>query len=331
MATTLDTIAQRLGVSRMAVSYALRNKPGVAEDTRRRIQELADELGYRPNAAARAIRRGNFRAIGLLTTVNGDVPTLPPAALHALERQAIDRGLRLTLAPVDERWLDDPSKMQNVVGEWLIDAALVYQPPCVRMPNAPLAELLERHKLPAVWLGCRLENDAVHADERAAARIATRNLIDRGQTQIALVTGRGSDDRRAGYIDAMNDAGFDPVTIAIEPAGLEPIRAALTGSGAPTAVVTADEMATASILLAAAELDLDVPNDLAIFAVAESDAPVCGRRVTSMRLDHAAVADAAADMLMRKLKDPVRPLPALALEPIFQSGDTCAAARAASV
>lgn len=331
MATTLDTIAQRLGVSRMAVSYALRNKPGVAEDTRRRIQELADELGYRPNAAARAIRRGNFRAIGLLTTVNGGAPTMPPAALHALERQAIDRGLRLTLGPVDEHWLDDPSKMQNVVGEWLIDAAIVYQPPCLATPHAPLADLLERNKLPAVWLGCRLENDAVHADEHAAALIATRNLIDRGQTQIAFVTGRGDDDRMAGYTDAMTDAGFAPSAIALESTGLEPVRAALTGAGAPGAVVTADESATASVLLAAAQLDLAVPDDLAVFAVADSDAPVCGTRVTSMRLDHAAVADAAADMLMRKLKDPARPMPTLALEPIFQPGETCANSRPASV
>src|SRR5271154_1354586 len=67
----IGEIAQRAGVSRSTVSYALSGKRTVSADTRRRIQEVIDELGYRPNAAARALKEGRSRTIGLV---------IPPAA-----------------------------------------------------------------------------------------------------------------------------------------------------------------------------------------------------------------------------------------------------------
>jgi transcriptional regulator with XRE-family HTH domain len=57
----IGEIARRSGVSRSTVSYALSGKRTVAEATKRRIQEVIDELDYRPNAAARALKEGRTR------------------------------------------------------------------------------------------------------------------------------------------------------------------------------------------------------------------------------------------------------------------------------
>src|SRR5690348_13944134 len=62
----IGEVARRSGVSRSTVSYALSGKRAVSEATRRRIQEVIDELGYRPNAAARALKEGRTRTIGLV-------------------------------------------------------------------------------------------------------------------------------------------------------------------------------------------------------------------------------------------------------------------------
>jgi DNA-binding LacI/PurR family transcriptional regulator len=67
----IGEIARRSGVSRSTVSYALSGKRAVSESTRRRIQDVIDEAGYRPNAAARALKEGRTRALGLV---------IPPAA-----------------------------------------------------------------------------------------------------------------------------------------------------------------------------------------------------------------------------------------------------------
>lgn len=55
---TMADVAKRVGVSRALVSLVFRNQPGAGEETRRRVLEAADELGYRPDSAARLLARG---------------------------------------------------------------------------------------------------------------------------------------------------------------------------------------------------------------------------------------------------------------------------------
>jgi LacI family transcriptional regulator len=64
-------IATKLGVSQQAVSFAINNRPGVNEQTRRQIIRVAAEMGYRPNASARAMRQGALGHIALLLSNDG--------------------------------------------------------------------------------------------------------------------------------------------------------------------------------------------------------------------------------------------------------------------
>src|SRR5688572_19250219 len=70
-AMNIGEIARRAGVSRSTVSYAISGKRTVSEATRRRIQHVIEELDYRPNANARALKEGRTRTIGLV---------IPPAS-----------------------------------------------------------------------------------------------------------------------------------------------------------------------------------------------------------------------------------------------------------
>src|SRR3954454_3595905 len=74
----IGEIARRAGVSRSTVSYVLSGKRAVSESTRQRIQAVIDELGYRPNASARALKEGRTRTLGLV---------IPPASQRLTDMQ----------------------------------------------------------------------------------------------------------------------------------------------------------------------------------------------------------------------------------------------------
>src|SRR5579871_2835817 len=97
----IGEIARRSGVSRSTVSYALSGKRPVSEATRQRIQSVIDELNYRPNAAARALKEGRTRTLGLV---------IPPASgrLTFMQLDFVGAVMEAAAAVDLEVLLDDP-------------------------------------------------------------------------------------------------------------------------------------------------------------------------------------------------------------------------------
>lgn len=80
-------VAEKAGVSRALVSIVFRNQPGASEETRERVLRIADEIGYRPDNAARLLARGRSRTLGVMFTVHQAFHTdliegIYPAAEH---------------------------------------------------------------------------------------------------------------------------------------------------------------------------------------------------------------------------------------------------------
>ncbi|MEM8876006.1 MAG: LacI family DNA-binding transcriptional regulator, partial [Planctomycetota bacterium] len=90
MPVTMKDIAIAAGVSQQAVSQALNRKGRLRPETRRRLTELADRMGYRSNSSARAIRLGRFGTYALLQSVHSEASTLARRALLGIH-EAIDR------------------------------------------------------------------------------------------------------------------------------------------------------------------------------------------------------------------------------------------------
>jgi DNA-binding LacI/PurR family transcriptional regulator len=91
----IGEIARRSGVSRSTVSYVLSGKRPVSEKTRRRIQAVIDELGYRPNATAKALKEGRTRTIALVIPPAGQRLTdvqlgFVASVVHAASRADLD-------------------------------------------------------------------------------------------------------------------------------------------------------------------------------------------------------------------------------------------------
>src|SRR5215813_3658756 len=65
---TIKQVAEAAGVSVMTVSRVLNNRPDVSSATRKRIQQIIDELGYAPNAMASSLRQGRSNTLGIVAT-----------------------------------------------------------------------------------------------------------------------------------------------------------------------------------------------------------------------------------------------------------------------
>jgi DNA-binding LacI/PurR family transcriptional regulator len=208
---TISEVAAAAGVSRQTVSNVL-NAPGrVAPDTAARVRRAIDELGYRPNRAARNLRERASRCIGFKINSPAGVNNLLDRFLHALAEAADAVGYHVLLfapAAVDEELAayDDLIRTGTVDGFVLADVAL-------RDPRLPWFAQLG---IPFVCFGRPWghEHDKfAWADVDGAYGVAQAvdHLVSRGHRRIAYLgwpegTGFG-DERRAGWRDAMRRHG----------------------------------------------------------------------------------------------------------------------------
>ncbi|MDY0908216.1 LacI family DNA-binding transcriptional regulator [Microbacterium sp. CFBP9034] len=272
---TLSDVAARAGVSVSAVSRVLSDAPSarVSEDTRRRIQDAAQELGYRPNFAARALKFSRTNVVGLI------VPDLTNAIftelMRGVEDEAHRRGYMVLLARA-EGMPEGEESIPRLIGEGRVDGVLVQVGDHMRPHD--LQKLVEG-TLPVVFVNSIHPQRAgsVVLEDEAGMRLATEHLIGLGHTRIAFIGGLPSSDtserREQGFRAAMADAGHAVDDDHLTRLGYDPRSggAALARLAAleprPTAVVVANVNAAHGALLEARRLGLRVPEDLSLVAM----------------------------------------------------------------
>ncbi|NGN64136.1 LacI family transcriptional regulator, partial [Streptomyces sp. A7024] len=101
---TIGDIARKAGVSKVAVSYALNGRPGVSDETRLRIKAIAEEVGWRPSSAARALNGKQARAVGLAVCRPARTLSVEPFFMEligGIESELAPRSVALMLQTVD--------------------------------------------------------------------------------------------------------------------------------------------------------------------------------------------------------------------------------------
>ncbi|MCL1871904.1 MAG: LacI family DNA-binding transcriptional regulator [Promicromonosporaceae bacterium] len=208
---TLETVAERAEVSRQTVSNVLNAPHVVADATRDRVLAAIDELGYRPNVAARQLRTRRSWVLGL---------RVPPASdgisgqvldrfLHALTEVAQQAGLRIMLFTSGDD-ADEVREYQNLHSTAGVDGFVLAN----THAGDGRTRWLTEQAIPFVTFGRPWDGDrsaADHAwidiDGRSGIHAATRHLLDAGHRKIAFLgwpEGSGvGDDRYAGYLDAL--------------------------------------------------------------------------------------------------------------------------------
>lgn len=190
-AVTISEVAKAAGVSTATVSNALNGRPGMAEETRARILEAVDSLGYQINPTARNLRSGRTDAIGLL------VPELDRPYFGQLATRLADgfeaRGRHLVLQR-------SGSSREGELAATAFARLRMYDGVIVTVVGLDLDDLEKLSFMtPVVLVGERpvpRSFDHVRMDNVEGARIATAHLIERGARRIVILGGTADESRQ---------------------------------------------------------------------------------------------------------------------------------------
>lgn len=316
-APTLGSVADRAMVSRQTVSNVLNNPELVASQTAARVRAAIDELGYRPNRAARQLRTKRSQVIGLRIDRSNRI-SIMDRFLHAVTDAATDADHRVMLYAAD----DDAAELaafDDLLQRWDVDGILLTASHAEDPRRAQLAEA----GIPFVTFGRPWgaapdpggTDGWIDVDGAAGTRAATEHLLARGHTRIGFLgwpEGPGvGDDRLQGWRDAVRAAGLSEGPIGRCANDLtEGRRAAaefLDGAvgPVPTAVVCVSDALALGVLAELAARGLRPGSDVAVIGFDDTDvAEVVG--LTSVAQPLAEVAERCVAMLIAQVEG--RPL-----------------------
>lgn len=314
---TTHDVARKAGVSQATVSLVLSGNPRarVAQATRERVLEAAEELGYRPNILARGLVRGKSYAIGVV------VPDLTnPFYLDVVtgaQRVAAEAGY--AVLPGDTRE-STPIRHLEALRARQVDGVIIDGVGAAALPHDALSEL----KVVVVdepserWPG-------VASDALSAGRLAAEHLVGLGHRRVAFI-GPATDVhgfrmRERGFFQALRQGGIPlphewlrrtPPTVS---GGLAAMKALLAGNR-PTAVFCANDLIAMGALKAALKAGVDVPRELSIIGCDDVEmASVVTPELTTIAIPARELGARAARLLIRQLDGqevsvkPSKPLP----------------------
>lgn len=305
---SLADVARRAGVSTQTVSRVANGLSNVREETRGRVVSAMRELGYRPNVAARALKRGRYHSIGVITftlSTYGNQRTVEAIALETAQR-----GYSVTLIQATDRTMRSISGAYNRLAELAVDGVILILE----------AKLLDQSDmefppdLPVVVIDS--DEDAtftlVDHDQAMGARQATEHLITLGHRKIWHLSGPersfSSTRRSEAWRRALTDHGLEaPPSLPGDwttRSGYE-LGRLLAARDDVTAVFAANDHMALGLLRALHEEGRRVPHDVSV--VGFDNAPETigyWPPLTSVEQDFSEVARLCVDALLAQMGAP---------------------------
>ena len=268
MQATRKDVARYAGVSTAVVSYVVNEVPNkVAPRTKEKVQEAISVLGYRPNAAARALKLGSTEMIGLVVPESSN-PYFAELA-HEIEEVVDGLGYAMLLTNSGGVLEKERRHVRNFASRQ-VDGVLLSS----NLEHPDLSEL-DAAGIPVVLLGQGhpLPGRAtVGVDFAEGARIGVSHLVEHGHQIIGLIMGidlNGRyDEREVGWLSALQDAGLDEGPIVrsafTREGGYQAGARMISMANRPTAIFVSSDMQAIGVLRALHEARLSVPEDIAV-------------------------------------------------------------------
>lgn len=273
----MTDVAALAEVSYQTVSRVLNNHPSVRDSTRARVLAAIDQLGYRPNYAARSLVTGRSQTLGVLALDVADWSGL--TALYGIERTARNAGYFVSIASLDAVDRTSVQRAVDRLSEQGMAGLLVIAP--VEAASDALTALPT--DLPVV----AIEGDpsglvaSVTVDQLSGARQATEHLLELGHETVFHVAGprdwMQSRHRIDGWRSALNDAGAEvPMPLSGDWSAQSGYEAGKLLARIPelSAVFVSNDQMALGVLLALGERGLSVPGDVSV--VGFDDLPESG-------------------------------------------------------
>jgi len=268
---TIYDLAKKLNISIATVSRALKDDPVVSKKTKKKIFELAEEMGYRSNHFARNLRNQRTQTIGVI------VPRLNSyfmsTVIAGIESIANSEGYNLIISQSSES--EEKEKMNaKTMFNNRVDGLLV----SLSYDTNDLSHFDQfiRKNIPIIFFDRGEQHDNftnVLIDNRKAAYEATRHLIQQGCNRIVHITAKPKRnvyvDRLDGYKQALaanniecSDENLIIGNLSLE-AGIEAAETILKMNPLPDGVLVANDNCAVGCMLALKQAGIRIPEDIA--------------------------------------------------------------------
>jgi DNA-binding LacI/PurR family transcriptional regulator len=310
MAATLHDVAKQAGVSIKTVSNVVNGYTNIRPETRARVQEAIDDLGYQPNLSARSLRSGKSGVIGLV------LPELSLSYFAELADAVIARAATHGLVVLVEQTGADREREIAVLSSprMRLTDGLIFSPLGMGQDDARFLEV----DYPVILLGERIfggPTDHVTMRNVEAARAATKLLLRAGRRRIAVVGAHRDETlgsaalRLEGYRQALEAAGvaYDPALVSFTTLwhranGAASMRALLESGVGFDAVFGLNDALALGAMRVLQEKGLRIPSDVAVIGFDDIDeAQYMVPSLTTVDPGRTAIAETAVDLLVERL------------------------------
>jgi LacI family transcriptional regulator len=306
---TIRDVARAANVSISTVSHVLSGKRPTSGQTRRRVEDVIERLGYRPNRVAQSLVWRRPFALGLIIP---DItnPYFPAFALGAEDRVR-ERGYTLVLGnseydPRRETSYLDLVRSQQLAGAiyCLGDELSPILPELKRAVEDGFAVVLVHSPMPSVPTVC--------ADNRQGGRLAAQHLLDLGHRRVGIVSAlpldEGMADREAGFLDVLREADMAVDRTAVPTTygnhqiegGRNATLELLASAWNVSAIFVLNDLMALGALEAARSVGRRVPGDLSIIGFDDIPfAALANPPLTTVGQPIRQLGEQAADLLLR--------------------------------
>lgn len=309
---SLKTIAKQCGVSTATVSKALHDQKDISEETKQRIREMADKLGYYPNAAARSLKTRRFYNIGVLFTEEigiGLTHEFFSGVLNGLKVEAEKQGYDITFINTSEEnrkmTYYEHCRYRNFEGVAIVNADF----------TEPKVQELMDGEIPVVTIDYRRPGCAsVNSDNARGMEDLIRYAYRKGHRKIAYIHGQWGRPvttiRVNAYRKTLRELGMEireefireAEYVDIEKVAAETVTL-LELEDAPTCIIFPDDTAYLGGRNVIRERGLRIPEDISVMGYDGTKvSQLLSPRLTTIRQDAETIGGKAAESLIRMIE-----------------------------
>lgn len=271
---TIKDIARELNVSSSTVSRALKDYPGISDETKRKVKELAEKLNYRPNAVALSLRKSKSFTIGVI--IPEVVHFFFSTVISGIEEIAFKNGYNVILCQTNEKLEREKSVLDTMLANQVDGLLVSYSKETTDFDH--FNKLLNLN-FPIVFFDRLPEiEDTINVtvNDYQGAYQAVKHLAEQGYKKIAHLSGPNnlaiSKKRKNGYLDALKDNGLqiDENLIVACPNGDEKesfdvaLKLFENPATRPDAIFAHHDIVAAGAMMAIKSLGLKIPQDVGI-------------------------------------------------------------------
>ncbi|MFI3248742.1 MAG: LacI family DNA-binding transcriptional regulator [Rikenellaceae bacterium] len=324
---TIKDIAQHLTISVSTVSRALTDDKNIRQETKDRVKEAAQKLGYKPNPVATNLKYGRTNTVGVI------VPemTTPFASLVISGIQSVfhDLGIKVIIAESNESWEEERENLKTME-KFMVDGIIISPCDCNRNREEYL-ELL-RHGMPIVFydrIPHKMNVSQVVVDDYIKSFFLVEHLIRSGRRRIVHLHGPdyvyNSFERAKGYRDALTKFGIEHDKNLVLMSGLSFVDGSAAADQLLESGIEFDALFAFTDTLAIGAMNRlrdcgkKIPKDVAIASFSGTVlSTIVHPQLTTIEPPLKQIGEEAAKLLLEKIKNSDSPTRSIVLDALIQ-------------